>query len=232
MNMLVRAAAAWVVGALALTAAGQTAPAIKPAATKDKAAPDAPLTAPELEAKLKAIAASGKYADALPGQFLQYADLAAREKLVPSAVSEEFWTWLAGRKVLHKAVLVNLHPKYDPAMVKLLADLHEKFPADVDKFPHLALAFALNGAAAGKRPITAGWARNHRDINGIPPLQESFRFYVTNAKRMLYPLDKLPWPLLVYVADNDLSLEERTWAMTRYGQTPPEAFGKIYYEVP
>ena len=175
MNMLVRAAAAWVVGALALTAAGQTAPAIKPAATKDAAAKDAPLTAPELEAKLKATAASGKYADTLPGQFLQYADLAAREKLVPSAVSEKFWAWLAGHKVLHKAVLVNLHPKYDPAMVKLLADLHEKFPADVDKFPHLALAFALNGAAAGKRPITAGWAQpsrhqRHSAAPGIVPV--------------------------------------------------------------
>jgi hypothetical protein len=239
-----------VVGVLALAAAGQVAPrpgsaapAVKPATpggaatgttapAPDAASKDAPLTAPELEAKLKATAASGKYADTLPGQFVQYADLVAREKLVPSAVSEEFWTWLAGNKVLHKAVLVNLHPKYDPAMVKLLSELHEKFPADVDKYPHLALAFALNGAAAGKRPVTAGWARSHRDLAGIPPLQESFQFYVTNAKRMIYPLDKLPWPLMVYVADNDVPLAERTWAMTRYGQAQPEAFGKIYYEVP
>lgn len=236
-----------IVTSLAVSAAGQAAPGAKgPAAggtpatpaTPAKAAPGkaaepaVPLTAVELEAKLKETAAGGKFTDALPGLFLQYADLKAREKLVPAAVSEEFWTWLTGNKVLHKAVLVNLHPKYDGAAVKCLAELRDKFPAEVDKMPHLALAFALDYAAAGKRPIVAGWFRKHKDPAAVPTMLDSFEYYATNAKRMIYPPDKVPWPLLVFVADNDLPLAERTWAMIRYGKAAPEAFGKIYYEVP
>lgn len=214
---------------LAASVVGQGAPSKTTAENKAEAVP---LTVAELEAKMKEAAATGRFADTLPGLFLQYADLTAREKLVPGTVNEDFWTWLTGNKALHKAVLVNLHPKYEGTLVRTLAELRGKFPAEVDKYPHLSLAFALNAAAAGSRPVTAGWARKHREVESIPSLLESFEYYVTNAKRMIYPPDKLPWPLLVFVADNDLPLGERAWAMALHGKAAPAAFGKIYYEVP
>lgn len=33
---------------------------------------------------------------------------------------------------------------------------------------------------------------------------------------MLIPLDQLPWPLMLYVADNDIPLTERQWVLNRY----------------
>ena len=49
---------------------------------------------------------------------------------------------------------------------------------------------------------------------------------------MKMPLKTTPLPLAIYVADNDLPLDERDWALKKYANLQPAGFAKIYYEVP
>jgi hypothetical protein len=191
----------------------------------------APPTVAELETQLKDVALKGKCNNALVDAFYLMADARLAESVRSSeAGSDEFLTWLRGNRTLHRALLVAIHPKYDKNIVIALAQLHAKFPKDVDKYSHLSLAFALvHGGAAGK-PVRGGWARRHKDKSAVPSMADSFEFYVKNSRRLHYPLDKLPWPLLVLVADNDLPLAERKWALARYGKS--KSYGKIYYDVP
>lgn len=223
MNDTLRVALASVLCALmAAAAAGQ----------KVEAGPAAAPAADALFEQVTEKAAEGKLTPDLVDLFVRAADARAREKLVPGAVSEEFWQWLAKDKGLHKALLVNLHSEYKPAAAQKLAELREKFPEGVDKYTHLALAFALVFGQAGDKPVRAGWARKHKDWSAVPAMADSFEYYLKGARFMLYPLDKLPWPVLVHVADNDIPMAEREWAVNRYAKVNPTQLGKIYYDVP
>ena len=195
-------------------------------------APADPPSIADMESQLIQLAIKGKLTPEMEELFFKYADARAREKLLPTSVSEEFWTWLSGNKLLHRAMLINLHPDYSGGAVMSLAALRDARPADVAKYPHLAAAFALVHGNAGKQPVRGGWVRRTRDLSTVPPMLESFGYYIDNARRMVYPLDKLPWTLLVYVADNDIPLAERDWVFNQYGPSGAAAFPKLYMQVP
>lgn len=200
----------------------------------DTAAPaeaKAPPTVAELETGLKELALKGKCNDALVNAFYRLADARLASAVQQTeAAGDAFLAWLRGKAALHRALLVAIHPKYDKNIVVALAELHAKFPKAVDKYPHLALAFALVHGGAGEKPVRGGWVRRHKNRPAVPSMADSFEFYIKNSRRMHYPLNKLPWPLLVMVADNDLPLKDRRWALARYGKST--SYGKIYYDVP
>lgn len=221
-----------VAAATAATAQDDATSSGVPEAPASAGAAVAALSVDDMEGKLRELALEGKMTAELDELFFSYADARAREKLVPSVVSEEFWKWLSSNKPMHRAMLVMLHPDYDTGPITALAELRKARPAEVDRLTHLSVAFALVHGGAGSRPVKAGWIRNTRDLSTIPSMLESFGHYADNAGRMVYPLDKVPWPLLVYVADNDVSLTERDWVFSQYGRNPTAAFRKLYLEVP
>jgi hypothetical protein len=240
--------ARFVAAILLWAAAGTTAlgalspPASRPAAKQPVApaagapgAPAAPSAAPsspeELLASVKAEALKGKLTDGLVSQFKELAAVMAWQKLKAAGVSEEFWTWLSAHKDLRDPLVVILFPAFDPEVFKCLAALKEKFGDQVSAYPHLSLALAIVYGRAGTKSIRGPDVRFTDNGRSVPTMEESFGWYLKNERMMKMPLKTTPWPLLVFVADNDLPLEERNWALARYGNYQQGAYGTIYYEV-
>jgi len=196
-------------------------------------ASDADLSADALKTELLETAATGRVTDALLDMFREYTAARVREQYVPDLVAEPLWTWILGHKDLRDAVLLGLYPENDQdvRILKRLEALRQAFPDEVDTYPHLAMAFALVYGTAGKKPIREprlGYVAKGREI---PSMAESFQDYVEHAGQMKMPLNQTPWPLLVFVADNDLPLSERQWVRNRYGRTPLSKAGEIYYDL-
>ena len=165
------------------------------------------------EAKLCELASKGQITDELISEFYKYAQAKAKKQI---KAPNEFWNWLGKNKELQQGLLVGLHPGYNPHVITTLRGLRKKFGAEVELYPHLALAFSfVYGAAKGKtiRAPWVGWVAKNRPV---PACNDSFAYYLKNKDKMLFPLDRLQWPLMLYVADNDVPLSERQWVLDRY----------------
>ena len=179
-----------------------------------------PKTAKELEQVLLEKAGAGTLTDEVLVLFKQYAGARARERFVPTTVPEDFWTWVASDKLVHDALLVELHPKYEPGIPAALKALRDRFGKDLESHKQLALAFA----------IVHGRAPKKKGSDAAPSCEESFDWYLKHEFQMKVSLKTTPWLLLVFVADNKVSIAERQWALESYGAA--RAFEKIYYDVP
>ena len=210
-----------------------SAPGAPGTAATPPAAPTAATSSPEeLLARVKADALKGKLTDGLIGEFKEFAAAMAWQKLkAPAGVSEEFWTWLSANKDLRDPLVVILFPKFDPEVFRALETLKAKYGDHVKNYHHLALAMALVYGRAGAKGVRGRDVRFTNVGREVPSIEDSFGWYLKNDRAMKMPLKTTPWPILLYVADNDLPLEERAWALQRYGNTPPGTFGKIYYDI-
>ncbi|MBM4018835.1 MAG: hypothetical protein FJ288_10980, partial [Planctomycetes bacterium] len=185
-----------------------------------------------MQERLVAEAQKGRLTDPLLAQFKAFAAAVAHERLKAAGLGDDFWNWLAANKDLRDPLLVALYPKYDPEVFRCLETLRAKFADQAAAYPHLAVAFALvYGRAAGKsvRGPEVYFVEKGRSV---PSMEESFVWYLKNERSMKMPLRTTPWPLLVFVADNDLPLDERAWALGRYGAAQQGTWTKIYYDVP
>jgi len=215
-------------GEPASKAPGGTAPAPAPKAEQGGVTFDAPA---EQVGRLKAEALKGRLSDALLAQFKDLAAAVAQEQLKTAGVSEELWTWVAANKALRDPLVLALFPRFDPGVFRSLEALKAKFGDQVVTYHHLALAFALVYGRAARKSVRGpevGFAGKGREV---PSMEDSFGWYLKNERAMKMPLKTTPWPVLVFVADNDLPLDERAWALARYGNSAPATFGKIYYDV-
>ena len=193
--------------------------------------PAAPASIDEQFARLEADALKGKLTDGLIAEFKDFAAAIAWPKLKAAGVSEEFWTWLSSHKELRDPLVVVLFPKFEPEVFKCMEALKAKHGDQVKAYHHLALAMALAYGRAGTKGIRGPDVRFSNKGREVPSIEDSFGWYLKNERAMKMPLKTTPWPILLYVADNDLPLEERAWALQRYGSAQPGAFGKIYYDV-
>jgi hypothetical protein len=225
-----------VAAAEAAVSVGPARPATKtPAGTAATPADKAPLgpAADDVKARLMAEAVKGKLTDPLLALFRESVMASARDKLVPSAIPEGFWNWVSTSKEFRGPILIDLfQTHYDPAVLKCLLALKTHFPEQVPAYAHLALAFAFVYGHAGAKSIRGPEVMFTDKERPVPSMEESFDYYLKNERAMRLPLKTTPWPLLVYVADNDVPLAERTWALQHYASLQPAGFAKIYYDVP
>jgi len=195
-----------------------------PAAPAEDAAP---LDADAAKARLIELATGGEMTQELVAAFTDYAEARARRDLA-AVVPADFWPWLDQNPDMKFNLLVGLHPQYNPSVVKSLQQLREKFGKEVDTHPNLALAFAfVHGAAPGgvREPLMRYLARDRPE----PAMLESFEYYLQNERRMWKGiLRTTPWRLLVFVADNEIPIPEREWALEQFGPRKPATMGHIY----
>ncbi|MBE3135419.1 MAG: hypothetical protein IMZ55_18285 [Acidobacteria bacterium] len=227
---------------VAMVAAGASAAAtvgpVRPAPGAKTTAPaDGPvgdLSAAHLKAEVLAGAARGKPTDALLRLFRDYTAARVRERYVPKDIPEDLWQWILASKDLRDAVLVGVNPENETDLRALgrLAALRARFGAKVDEFPHLALAFAIVYGHAGNQGLREPGLHFIDKDRPVPSMEDSFDYYLTNEKAMKMSLKTTPWPILIYVADNDLPIAERKWATSRYGGKSPGTYDKVYYDVP
>jgi len=177
--------------------------------------------------KLCELALKGQLSEELISEFYQYA-LANAKKQIPAP--DEFWKWLAKNKELQRGLLVGLHPEYNSHVIEHLQELRSTFVSEVEQYPHLALSFAFVYGATKGETIRAPWMSWVAKSREVPSCSESFAYYINNQDKMLYSLNQLPWPLLLYVADNDVPLSERQWVLSRYAGRSIDGLGRLHTE--
>ena len=219
------ASSLWLTCVLLWTSAllfAEPAPAVKAVDGKGK-------SAAELKSQVMDLAARGKLTDTLIARYKDYAWRRAVEK-TGSVVPEAFWTWASANPTLRDGLILALHPDDNPHIVKRLWELRQEFGDRVDEYAHLALAFAVVFGRAGEgdpwsdRPRVTEYLRHDRKP---PGMTESFAYYLEHHKRMRFPLQTTPWPLLVFVADNEIPIEERRWVLRNYAKVPDERLAEI-----
>ena len=175
--------------------------------------------------KVCEVASQGELSESLLMQFFIYAEHRARQT---GQGSHDFWNWLTSCENIRRGMLAGLHPDYDPNVIACFSRLHAEHTPHVDRYPDLALAFAFVYGAAGNQSIRAPWITWTAKGRDVPSCDESFNYYMRNADKMLYPLDKLPWPLLLYIADNDIPIAERQWVLSHYHGRPLNTLKRIH----
>jgi hypothetical protein len=164
-------------------------------------------------AEVERLASGGHFSAPLVAAFYRYAEL--RVKNMPE-VSDDVWAWLSKQHDLRHNLLVGLHPNYNPRVVRRLAEMHYTFGDELDRHYHLGLAFAFAYGATSAGNIRAPWMNWVAAGREVPSCTDSFAYYLKNRERMLLSFDRLPWPLLLFIADNDVPLAEREWVLSHY----------------
>jgi len=179
---------------------------------------------------LVAEAVKGKLTARVVELYYDYAEQCARAAAPPGRVAADFWKWLAARPTIREGVLAGMDCAYAGHVAARLEELRGAFLADVDRFPHLAIAFALVYGRAGDESIRLwDWVAKGRPV---PPMVESFRYFVAHRGEMLFPLDATPWPLLVHVADIEVPIAEREWVLAKYRGRPLESLRRVHTDLP
>lgn len=195
------------------------------------AVPPAPDSVDGLKANLMTLAAKGKLDLELVKAFERYSDAKARAVFVPGFVSKDAWDEIARNPVLREGLLVGLAPAYHPNVVQIMQGLRQKFGPAADAHPHLVLAFAF--AWAGGPHAGANWECTPQRKQGrpVPAVEQSFAYYLQREPAMRTNLRDTPWPILAYIADNEVPLDEREWALKQYANLLPDAFQNTYSDV-
>lgn len=160
---------------------------------------------------------------AVRAAFLETAlDQAKRRENLP----ESYWHWLESQDEIRTAVLAGAAPGKAGIAFARLARLRDSDPESVELLPHLAVAFALVWATADD-PANGSFLRvTLRPDCPVPPMEESFEYYVRHADGMLIPLNHFSWPLLVHVADIDIPISERLFLLNLFQDVKAEAWAR------
>ena len=138
---------------------------------------------------------------------------------------KEFVEYLNENKSLRKIFITALEPRYDniPSATKVLNTLRGEYPELVIKYPHLAVACAVvydePNALYGSRS-SGIWGACLNQFPKYSTASEIFEYFTNkkNRKKFAFDLKRIPWPLLIYLVDIDISKEERAWALKNYSK--------------
>ena len=180
-------------------------------------------------ARLEVLATKGKLTNELIEAFYEYEEKRLRDR---TNTPKELWNWLKDNKVLYRGLLCGIHPDYSSDVEKCLVMLREEYGDRLEDYSHLALAFAFVYGRAGQGTIRAPWMDWVSKGRDVPEIKDSFGYYLEHEGSMIFPINKTPWPLLVFVADNDIPLSERKWVLSYYKNRPLESIKSLWGDVP
>ncbi|MHC4601279.1 MAG: hypothetical protein ACYS47_19970, partial [Planctomycetota bacterium] len=152
-------------------------------------------------------------------------------------IPDGFLEWLRDHGEVRRVFWPALSPHYDDigAAIRVLDALRREEPDLVLEIPHLAVALAVvrdsEDAPFTSRYYTI-WAVVKEQFTPISTPLAVFRYFADEERRsrFVFPIDEIPWPLLVHVVDIDVSLEEARWALKTFGECG-DSLGKIYHKV-
>ena len=102
----------------------------------------------------------------------------------------------------------------DPAKVySLLEKLRQRRGAKLDEFASLAAAICVVHEDPFRRRV-------NENVGHSPDALAIFDYFVGNEKHMLFGIRAVPAELLIYVVDTTASIQEMTWALSRYAGDP------------
>lgn len=140
-------------------------------------------------------------------------------------------------RTVREVFVSALNPRYDD--IRRAARIFEELRAEDErrlvKYVHLAAAIAVvydTPDAALSSRYWGIWGMGAGQFPEPPEYEQIYDYYTkpSNRMRFAFSVEKLPWPILVHLVDNDASPEERHWAARRY--SPRTSIAKLYPSVP
>lgn len=139
---------------------------------------------------------------------------------------EELTKFLDKNAFAGEVFITALNPRYDDvaAAARVFDRLREKDERKLAKYAHLGTAFAVvydtPDAAASSRYYGI-WGWNQNQFSEPLSYENAYAYYSSssNKSRLSFAMDKLPWPILVHLVDNEVSEEEWGWAIRKYNRS-------------
>lgn len=183
--------------------------------------------ADDSSSRLSTLASKGRLTQQAIEAFYSHAEQQAMQS---ARLSEEFWDWVRSNRTIYHGLLAVLHPDYNTDIVHCLSELYAAYGSKLDDYPHMAMAFAIVYGQASGETIRAPWMDWVAKGRDVPSMKDSFKYYLDYESKMLFPLKTTPWPLLVHVADNDVPIAERKWALLQHAGKSLESLSKVHGE--
>ncbi|MHC5078309.1 MAG: hypothetical protein ACYTHN_04785 [Planctomycetota bacterium] len=147
---------------------------------------------------------------------------------------EGFIAWIRENPDLRKAFWLALSPDHDniPAAMSILDDLRQRDAEKVAEFAHLSVALAVVWDTPRAIDISQRiciFAVKKAQFPKPIGYNKVFQYFTDSGrvKRFLFKPSKLVWPILVYVANFDVSEEEAAWALEKY-ESQKKSVGSTY----
>jgi hypothetical protein len=125
-------------------------------------------------------------------------------------VRQRLLPWLRANEAVAASVAFLVHANEDPGPTYALLDqMHEQHGDLVTRRPNLTAAIVVVHDHALTQRVN-----ENRGI--APDAGALLQYFLANEDHLLYPLEKMPAELLVYVVDAAASIDELKWALRRY----------------
>jgi hypothetical protein len=151
----------------------------------------------------------------------------------PSGLAE----YLKVNRDVGEVFVTAIDPRYDDigAAAKVFEELRLADERLLKKYVHLATALAVvydTPDAVSTSRYHSLWAVTQKQFYALPKYREIWDYYTDPVfrSRFGFALDKLPWPLLVHLVDNDVNHADRKWALANYDGRSAET-GELYASV-
>jgi hypothetical protein len=150
---------------------------------------------------------------------------------------ETLRAFLDGNRNAKEVFVSALDPRYDDiaGAARIFEDLRCLDEKTLLKYLHLATAIAVvydTPDAVESSRFNAVWGVSKDQFPELPLYRSAWDYFTdrSNALRFRFPIDRLPWPILVHLVDNDTSPEDASWARRRYAAV--RRVGGLYGRVP
>ena len=145
----------------------------------------------------------------------------------------EFTAWLTENQEFREQLFTAIDPTCDdvPAALAIIRALYKLGPAQLRAHPQLAIALAVvwdTPAAVYDHTVHAVRTKSTlptgvKAANAVT----NYKQWLAVEKDLPGPTLRLPWEFLTHIINHRSTPEERTWAVTRYGQRR-KMIGEIY----
>ena len=143
--------------------------------------------------------------------------------------------WLDERPDFRDELFTALDPDSDNIVdaMKLLRELKETFPKDIDRYGNLAIATCVVWDQPKNVYHYKGVANRAKAKmpDNLATGVDSFRYLVEREQFMEGRILYVPWEYLTLIVNHETPVEERDWAMQAYGPRRT-MFGKCYHDCP
>lgn len=149
---------------------------------------------------------------------------------------EKVMTWLDENRVFKEELYTAIDPQHDdiPAVMRIVAELIDKFPSKMLAYGELAIAVAVVWDQRRGIYDYDGHRNRARALQSPAPQLDAignFKYLLDTEKLMQGRGQYLPWEFLIHVVDHRTPEVERQWALANY--LPRRAMiGTCYREVP
>lgn len=152
------------------------------------------------------------------------------------SLSEELATFLKANPKIRESLLLSFEPNHDD-IAKALQIFTEILKLDekmMEKYYHLAIAISIvwdqqEAVESSKMACVWGFEKEQFSVTYTP--KDVWDYFTGKySKYFLHKMEKLVWPMLVYIVDYDLNNDERDWALKNYSKWKTK-IGNLYQEV-